>query len=402
VLWASSNRAIHVNDRRARLERYDFKASPVRYVYPTSNPSPLTAVFTPDSPGEALLSAEFSWAVGAGMQNAGAARVATSDGRGNEFDVLAQTTTGFIESDGREYWVYSAPVFPRRGKNVRLRVLSNEEIFGEFEIPNPDPGPHPTWTAQPLPASAADRELEASLVKFRARHIRETGRWADLFSRTECVFTLRENAQTTVAWRPALFEISDATGNRWLTGSDARFSGVEETNVRTAFPGALWPGESAWKLRVEFRRVANFPATDLLRIPNIRIPAADQVEEPQTQYDHQGAAVELAFVIGPDVKEEETSRLNVERKKGCITIVLTGQQQILAQNKQLRFVGATDDLGRRVELAGSWGPETSSTSVIPFSFVFAPASGARELNLVVAISECRFLEFLAKPEQVKE
>src|SRR5262245_34945074 len=57
-----------------------------------------------------------------------------------------------------------------------------------------------------------------------------------------------------------------ASGNHWFSWPDSRFSGLEGVNVRSAFFGALWPGESAWKLRVEFRRIANFPKHELLRI----------------------------------------------------------------------------------------------------------------------------------------
>jgi len=95
------------------------------------------------------------------------------------------------------------------------------------------------------------------------------------------------------------------------------------------------------------------------------------------------------------------SRLNTETKKGCITIILAGQRDILSRGKQLAFVGATDDQGRRVELAAFREPGTLE-SPVPFSFVFEPPAGAKELNLEIAVSESRFLEFLVKPDQVKE
>jgi RNA polymerase sigma factor (sigma-70 family) len=401
AVWHWSDQVTRAYDRGARLERYEFKATPVRYVCPGS--PPVTMVSSPQFAGEPLLSAEFSWPVGPGNPGARAVRISTADEKGNEFEPVAQNSGGISDANGHQYWVGEAPVFPRRGKTVRLRLLSNANIIGEFEIPNPAPAPgaHATWTASHLPSSAAAQGLEATLVKFLARHVRETNKRSDLVSRTECVFTLRENAQATLDWRPTLFEISDATGNHWLAWPDSRFSGLEGFNVRCAFFGALWPGESAWKLRVEFRRIANFPKSELLRIPKIRIPVPQEIEEPHIQYDQNGVDLELAFIIGTDVAVDRLSMLNTETKKGCITIILAALQDILSQGKRLTFVGATDDQGRRVELAACREPGTPE-SPTPFSFVFEPPAGAHELNLEVAVSESRFLEFLAKPDQLKE
>jgi hypothetical protein len=105
------------------------------------------------------------------------------------------------------------------------------------------------------------------------------------------------------------------------------------------------------------------------------------------------------LLIGTDVEWERIYRLNPERKKGCITVLLAGQ--ILSQGRQLTFAGATDERGRRVELAAHREPGIAE-SPVPFAFVFEPPEGARHFDLVVAVSESRFLEFLAKPDQVKE
>ena len=70
----------------------------------------------------------------------------------------------------------------------------------------------------------------------------------------------------------------------------------------------------------------------------------------------------------------------------------------------MSFVSATDEHGQGVKLVGQDGPSTIAAEgyPVPFSFVFNPPEGAQELNLVVAISQGRIVEFLAKPEQVIE
>lgn len=400
----SKQTAVGFNERQARIERYEFKTGLVRYAYPPGSPHPVNV--SSFSPNEPMLSAEFSWKPDATHSPVGAMRVAVADEQSNELDPGGNDTAGIEGNGERQYWVNEIPVFPRRGKEIHLRLIANNnDAFAELTIPNPAPGPYPVWEAQPLPVSATNNDLEVTLEKFRSL---QTVTNEDHTPRTECYFQLRENKRETFDWMPVLIEISDATGNHWTASWSAGSypfnlypynSSRENGLMRSEFLGALWPGESAWKLRVEFKRTANFPESELLRISHIRIPTADELEEPHVQYEHNGASIELAAVIGKDVAWERITRLNPGRKRDCITVQLSGQ--IVSRNRQLTFVGATDDKGRPVKLETFRGPGTASNeNIVPFSFVFHPLEDATELNLVVAVSESRFVEFLAKPEQV--
>jgi hypothetical protein len=71
---------------------------------------------------------------------------------------------------------------------------------------------------------------------------------------THLAFDLEEKGRGNCPWQVKNVEISDATGNRWNAtlsafASKARPRGATET---MNLYGNLWPGESAWKLRVEF------------------------------------------------------------------------------------------------------------------------------------------------------
>jgi RNA polymerase sigma factor (sigma-70 family) len=403
--------AIGSNERQARLERYEFKAGSVKYAYPPGSAHPSQMVvgssYSILPSREPMLSAEFSWKTDATHPPAFTMRVAAADDKGNWFDPGGNDTAGIGEESGRQYWATGISVFPRRGKEVRLRLIANNtDAIAELTIPNPARKSYPVWQPQPLPVSATATGLEVTLEEFLSV---QTVTNEDHAPRTECFFRVRENGRETFDWMPIQLEVSDATGNHWTPSwsADDPFNfkpfnaRVENSLMRSEFLGALWPGESAWKLRAEFKRTANFPEGELLRITHIHIPAADELEQPHIRHDFSGAVIDLSAVIGKDVAWDRITRLNPARKRDCITVQLAGQ--VLSQNRQLTFVGATDDKVRPVILEANRAPGTASNERdVPFSFVFHPLEDATELNLTVAVSESRFVEFLAKPEQVKE
>ena len=179
---------------------------------------------------------------------------------------------------------------------------------------------------------------------------------------------------------------------------------MEGIEVLAGFLGALWPGEDAWKLKVEFRRTGDFPDNELLRIDHLPIPGTQEILRPQTAYEANGATVEIAAVIGARVPWERIVRFNARRTRDCITALINGR--ILSQGRRVSFVEAKDENGRMVRLEGaSYEPGRiagQSPDLLPYSFNFKPPPAARELTLTLAVSRSRFVEFLAKPEQVRE
>jgi len=397
-------------DSGAKVERYEFQAAPARYTLPPMYGTQPDVIFcSPDFSGEPLLSVEVSWPVGNSNSSQGnmAVRVTTADDQGNEFDPVVQAITSFPIKEGRGYTVQDVPVFPRRGTNVHLRLLDNGIQFTEVTIPNPAPGPHPEWTAEPLPLHQQNGNLEVTLTEFRCLH---PGPKNGPDARTECVFNFREDNRETVGWVPASVEIADATGNHWRpprSDNSPYREKVENGTIRTEFLGALWPGEAAWKIRGEFKRMSNFPENETLRVMHIRIPDAQQISEPQTQYDWNGALIQIVGVLGTNVSREQLNAtrkqllVNLERRSGCVTVGVAGE--ILSRNRRLTFISATDEQGRPVELKGFHEPGTiKDSSFSPYSMTLNAPEGAHELNLVLGVSENRVFEFVAKPEQITE
>ncbi|HXT12910.1 MAG TPA: sigma-70 family RNA polymerase sigma factor [Candidatus Angelobacter sp.] len=413
----SGSGSVKTDGREAKIERLEYSTNAVRYTIPTQ-PKPVTVTCQPDIRGQGLLSAEFSWEVSASHPAPDFLRLVTTDDQGNVFDPEVHT---FVEQpvNGRQYWVGEAPVFPRRGKYVYLRLMDNKKFVAEFKIPNPARSPHTDWTAEPLPALATNGDLEIALTGFRS--IRPASETAAGYPRTECTFGFRQNGSETTNWTPINFELSDATGNHWMpsrvSGGNPYRAEVENGMLRTGLMGALWADESAWKIRAEFRRTSDFPENELLRLPKIFISDAREVLEPRKRYDCNGASVELAAVMGTNSRDsiarpvnnasrEQGMRwaalMNAEFTRGCVTVVVEGD--ILSHNRRLAFVQATDEQGRAFELKGSGGPATVDQLryPIPYSYVLRPPEGAHEINLVLAVTQPKTVEFLAKPEQVNE
>jgi len=123
----------------------------------------VTTVATPTFPGEPVLSAAFSIRAPSGSTDFGALRMIVLDDRGEAFDPAVQDMN--VHSG---YWVTEMRVFPRRGRELRLRLTGQDNSFAEIRIPNPAQGQYPQWKAQPLPVNASDHGLEISLMKFRS------------------------------------------------------------------------------------------------------------------------------------------------------------------------------------------------------------------------------------------
>jgi len=193
-------------------------------------------------------------------------RAVVLDDQGDSLDWDAGGRSGTApDSRGTHYrhaQSWDVPAYPRRGKTLVLRFLrkQGDDKPGvpilQLHIANPQPGPYPIWTPEPWPSTKDAGDLAVTLIDFR------TGLSMSMPTRgaveneevvTRLALDLEVKGGTNCPWQVKNVEISDATGNRWNSyrwGSktQARQHGVTQT---MNLPGNLWPGESAWKLRVE-------------------------------------------------------------------------------------------------------------------------------------------------------
>jgi hypothetical protein len=168
-------------------------------------------------------------------------RVVVANELGQEYDRVVNSNGGL--------GVFEIYTFPRRGKELWLRLMDGNTLRAEFKIRNPSLGPHPVWKASPLPITVTNAGLEVTLEECVAdKEVRKT----------RCVFRVKENGVESTEWAPAAYEVSDATGNHWRPSPQSYtiISQEEARIVMAEFLGALWAEEQAWKLRVEFKRLS--------------------------------------------------------------------------------------------------------------------------------------------------
>jgi len=397
-----SPRLVKMADGRSlKLERYEFKAGTLRYEMPDRplartlesilpravrqriawlQPQSVTVVSS-TFPSEPMLS------VAVTTHESFGGRWAVSDEEGNTFDPVVNSMM---------FEVLEVRAFPRHGKVLHLHFMSGEgdgtRPLADFTIPNPCPGPHPRWKPEPMPVSFEEPGLQITLQRFIADRAR---------ARTVCRFRVREGSQATLNWRPASVELSDATGNHWRPWRDSRLAPVIGEELQAGFLGALWPGEDAWKVRVEFKRLGEFPVEERLRIEHIPLPEPEEIIHPHLVKDLDGARVELSALLGSQADFNQVRQLNIERKAGWLTVVFNGR--IRSLGRHLVLLEAKDDRGRSVESEGFAAefeePPGRSADYWPSLLNLRVPTGARELNLVLAVTQSRYAEFLAKPEQ---
>ncbi|HTE17605.1 MAG TPA: hypothetical protein VK689_04395 [Armatimonadota bacterium] len=276
--------------------------------------------------------------------------------------------------------------FPRRGRVIHVRFYDGQtrRPLSDFVIPNPDPGPHPTWTAEPLPAARADGPLSVSLTSLQSgigwRDPDQPASPGDL-GRARASFRIREHGEPTRDWEPVAVTLSDATGNR-AENIDSRVRRKpEETSLD--FDSSLSPDESAWKLRFEFSRTAraHLEPDEFVDVRNVPVPAPNQKTGTAREVTVQGVRLRFDGVTGrtpywfrPRVHVTLLTPLGDRR----LTVLVTDQKG--------RTFAAYDTLNDGLS------PRKRTDYAL---YVNLPAD-AKILHLRIGVHRSRFFEFTAR------
>ena len=147
----------------------------------------------------------------------------------------------------------------------------------------------------------------------------------------------------------------------------------------------LCPREPAWKVRLEMSRRAGFAPGELWTLQNLLVPAATERRVIGQQRVLQGVTLKCVDFRGARAPLDSTATMS-----GTPSL----QVKALGWHPGLRLtlVSVTDQLGRKVESAGS-SYDTSGN----FGFGLRPAPGARSLTVTLAVSPSRYVEFLVHP-----
>jgi hypothetical protein len=342
------------------------------------------------------------------------------------------------------------PVLPRRSRTIQIRFyvsdLTSPRIIGEigsFKFPNPVYGKFPQWTPDTGPLVRKAGDLEVRLDKFLVgRRLAgppitlADGQMASDYGnvhngdRAETVFDISLNSPggSNGSWLLQNARVSDATGNAldssltlMGTVSDRGSSGLSPMtglgNSRRTLPGALWPNESAWKLRLEFKRITGFDSNELVTFKNVHVPARGATNKPGLRFqvgDAQVTLAEFSCDQAPSADYLEAVRRGASQfipspattpnplMPTFLRFEITGRRDSLAVDF-VRMTTATqwsyDEAWTKLDGPGSeprltfnsWEP---GVRVIGLS---ALSTNAQTVDITLSVQKTRSVEFLLKP-----
>ena len=281
---------------------------------------------------------------------------------------------------------WKAETFPRRGQTVVLNFYdgNRDELVAEFTAPNPTPGPHPTWTAEPYPITKREGDLAFTLLELYGG----MALWA------KASFSIAQNGSPTIGWEPVEIIVSDATGNTYTIGIGRHFSYGRDDRI--SFRG-LCPYETAWKLRVEFSRTADssFSADQLWTVRGVAVPNRDtiirssatnrvQVYSPTGE----GVTLQLLGIAGAGtVSWSEHS--SSSRNEPYVRL------RVSPGNNLRPTLQATDDIGWEIIVSSTSYYDTPDGRICDFNLEIPPEM--KTLDLTFAVHRSRFAEFIAEP-----
>jgi hypothetical protein len=353
-------------------------------------------------------------------------RLTVFDDQGNSYDACWGANT--LGGPGEVVRGWQIRAFPRRSKLLGLRFLSQSPagrwtIADEFKIQNPAYSEYPQWTPESLPITKQDGDLSVALTKFASGDFDRSGAGGDAIAisptlsltklgrrdldrsggfagddeiaprLTRLVFVPIDNHVPPNHWTVQKMTISDATGNRWSEFHSFRRTMI--TNCTVEFSGALWPGENAWKLDVEFVRTAGFNAQELWEAPPIQLPALGHLTDLTNAWHYDGVTVQLVALASPNTDHPGAFKWIAkwwgEDKNNVYSLALKLSPEL--KGRRLSVVKAVDQYGREAEIV-----QHGNEDYVEQAVFLKPLPETRELKLTFALQRSRFVQFVARPE----
>jgi hypothetical protein len=329
-------------------------------------------------------------------------RVMISDGLGNKSQI--GYAMGVMSSGNgiSGYCVegFAAPGFPRRGRTLTFsfyeQVKGKWQQAADFTVPNPAMGSYPQWTAESLPAARTNEDLTVSLEAFqsglsssRPQEFRPAA--SNELGATRAVLKITQTGRETNSWRPKTVEISDATGNQWIQWVQGVRLWHSETNDEMVFDDLLWPGENAWKVKVELSQVGDFAPEEVCTFTNVPLPEAGQVISLSDRLMIGKTELKLGNISG--ISAEQPGNLKWGTVKGEINVSV-GVAPVTRKGDRLTMVSVTDDSGEYLKVHPDIGYDGAPEQL----FAFKPPKDAKAVNITFALHKSRYVEFLARPE----
>ena len=305
--------------------------------------------------------------------------------------------------------------FPRRQGKFVVRVQeqgnSGQEMSEKkFVVANPVRATFPKWNADPLPATAEDGDVSATLTKLAAGASLAITRNQDdpedaSNKGAQAVLRVQRNGKPVTNWAPVSVETSDATGNQikvnrvgengWQNGW-AGYSWANDEDT-FAYQYALWPDEPAWKLKFELSQQSDFADNELWNVPNLPVRPGRQ----QDMYNNGG-------------RQASTNSLFAETDlNGFHLKIYPAREFTDAGNNNWMQGGLFFDISPAVgdgwrltvkvtdsqtnDIPNGEYTSTRNNNSTSYRYRLQEVAGLTNLNVSFAIHKSRFVEFTAKP-----
>ena len=294
--------------------------------------------------------------------------------------------------------------FPRHEGRFYIRAQENgnggqDMSDDKFVVSNPSRGPFTSWATQPLPDTEEDGGFTVTLKKLVAGAKGPYNRGGDdddpINKGVQATFHAELNGTNASDWQPVAIETSDATGNSVTGWLNAQPQGGD---CLATYQYGLWPDESAWKLRVEFSKQANFNDNELWILQGIPL-------QPGRQRDFwnyaRGRKAQNNAVAQTDLAGLHLSLLPVEQftnmppnsqPQGGLSIEI---QPSLPEGTRLTIVKLTDDQGNDIQYWNYGNNQVNKGQY--FRYGLQNLDGVTNVNLTLAVHKSHFVEFTVKP-----
>jgi len=295
--------------------------------------------------------------------------------------------------------------YPKRDRKIVLRIaaynnngLGYQLSKGQFVIANPSRGPFQKWTAEPLPDTQSNGDLNVTLTRLIdgvEGFQRGTGvsKNDPMNKAVLAAFRTEQNGVVMTNWRPYRIGMSDATGNQIQNNSWSNRRENDEAVM--VYQWGLWPDEPAWKLNVEMTRTSGFKDDEVWTVKDLPVNAGSTRDfansRVSTRADAAFAETTLNGVhlkIFPAVQFTNQNSAN-GLKRGAIRLQVDPEPETLQM--QMGVGSLTDEQGRNPQFGGPNGGGGSE------SIQIQDLRNAKTLNVTIAIHKSRFLEFTVKP-----
>jgi hypothetical protein len=311
-------------------------------------------------------------------------------------------TPGDIDFESRTTWSYACfLVVPRRSRMLQCSFYdfppngkgTNSKPVIEMNVPNPFYGRFPQWQPEPIPSVEHSGDLEVELTALNVGESPFPGPVRS--SQAEFSIDFHSLGKNDPGWMVHRYELSDATGNKFEEPMYAPYSLVgiyaqpAQTSFSKSFWGTLWPDETAWRLKVTFKRPVGFIPEELVAFTNVPVPAMGTTNKMRVIKTTAGVQVVLTeFVLNPCTVPNPLGGFSVG---GWIRFELPSKPE-----------GAALDFWKLKTDAGTAVYDTGNP--LDFSYTLylkSISANTKTVDVTMAVQKTRSVEFLVKPPKAE-